>query len=176
VAFKAVGVGSVGLFCAIGLYATPDGDTLLLQLKATQPSVLAPFAGPSQHGHDGQRVVSGQRVMQAEPDMFLGWTQSNGQEFYVRQLKDPRLAAIGGKVEAASLPFYARLCGRTLARAHARAGDAAGIAGYLGHGDSFDTALAEWASAYADQTDRDFERFRQAIADHEIEVTAKETR
>jgi uncharacterized protein (DUF2252 family) len=170
VAFKAVGVGSVGLFCAIGLYATPDGDTMLLQLKAAGPSVLAQHAGASAYAHDGQRVVVGQRLLQAEPDLFLGWTQSGGHEFYVRQLKDPRLAAVGGKMESSSLPFYARLCGKTLGRAHARAGDAAMISGYLGDGDSFDDAVALWALAYADQTEQDFARFRGAIADGEIEA------
>ena len=170
VAFKAVGVGSVGLFSAIGLYATADGDTLLLQLKATRPSVLAPQAGPSLYAHDGQRVVVGQRLMQAEPDLFLGWTQSDGQDFYVRQLKDPRLARVGGKIESGSLSFYAKLCGTTLGRAHARAGDAAVISGYLGEDDSFDAAIAHWAIAYADQTEQDFRRFRSAIADGEIEA------
>ncbi len=168
VAFKAVGVGSVGLFCAIGLYGTADGDSLLLQLKAVSKSVLANFAGPGAYPHDGQRVVTGQRLLQAEPDLFLGWTQSGGQDFYVRQLKDPRLAAVGSKIEVKSLPFYARLCGRTLGRAHARAGDAAVISGYLGEGSGFDDAVAAWALAYAEQNRRDFSRFRQAIADGEI--------
>lgn len=176
VAFKAVGVGSVGLFCAIGLYATADGDTLLLQLKAVRPSVLAPHAGPSVYAHDGQRVVVGQRLLQAEPDLFLGWTQSGGQDFYVRQLKDPRLAAVGGKIETGALAFYARLCGKTLGRAHARAGDAAMISGYLGEGDSFDEAVALWALAYADQTEQDFQQFRTAIADGEIEAQTEKPR
>ena len=170
IAFKAVGVGSVGTFCAIGLFATPDGDTLLLQLKEANQAVLAPFAGESVFAHQGERVVVGQRLLQAEPDLFLGWTQAQGREFYVRRLKDPRLAAIGTDIEAQALPFYARLCGRTLARAHARAGDAAMIAGYLGEGDSFDEAVAQFALTYADQTTRDYARFRQAIADKQIEV------
>ena len=169
VAFKAVGVGSVGTFCAIGLYATPDGDTLLLQLKEAQASVLAPFAGASAYGQHGERVVVGQRIMQAEPDVFLGWAHSDGRAFYVRKLKDARLAAIGTEIEGELLPFYARLCGRTLARAHARGGDAAAIAGYLGCGDSFDAAIAHWSIGYADQTDRDFQRFRGAIAAGELE-------
>ena len=170
VAFKAVGVGSVGTFCAIGLFATADGDTLLLQLKQANASVLTPFAGPSGYAQHGQRVVVGQRMMQAEPDLFLGWTQSAGRDFYVRRLKDPRLAAIGAGIQAASLPFYARLCGRTLGRAHARAGDAAEIAGYLGESSSFDDAVAQFAMAYADQTQRDFRRFGEAVAAGEIEA------
>jgi uncharacterized protein (DUF2252 family) len=168
VAFKAVGVGSVGLFCAIGLYGSADGDSLLLQLKAVSKSVLAEFAGRSAYAHDGQRVVTGQRLLQAEPDQFLGWTQSGGQDFYVRQLKDPRLAAVASKFEAKSLPFYADLCGRTLGRAHARAGDAAMISGYLGEGSRFDDAVSAWALAYAGQNACDFRRFSQAIADGEI--------
>ena len=104
VAFKAVGVGSVGLFCAIGLYCTADGDSLLLQLKAVSKSVLADFAGPSVFSHDGQRVVTGQRLLQAEPDLFLGWTQSGGQDFYVRQLKDPRLAALAARLRRGPCP------------------------------------------------------------------------
>jgi uncharacterized protein (DUF2252 family) len=170
VAFKAVGVGSVGTFCAIGLYATADGDTLLLQLKEAKTSVLAPFAGASAYDHQGVRVVVGQRIMQAEPDVFLGWANSDGRAFYVRKLKDSRLAAIATEIEGELLPFYARLCGRTLARAHARGGDAAAIAGYLGDGDSFDEAIARWAIGYADQTDRDYQRFRGAIASGELEA------
>ncbi len=164
VAFKAVGVGSVGTFCAIGLFATADNDFMLLQLKEAQTSVLSPYAGASAYTHQGQRVVVGQRMMQAEPDLFLGWASAGGRDFYVRQLKDAHLAAIGQQIEAASLAFYARLCGRTLARAHARAGDAAAISGYLGDGDSFDEACAHFAIAYADQTAQDFQAFLSAIA------------
>jgi uncharacterized protein (DUF2252 family) len=170
VAFKAVGVGSVGTFCALGLYATPDGDTLILQLKEAMQAALAPYAGASVYKHQGERVVVGQRLLQAEPDLFLGWTQSGEREFYVRRLKDPRLAAIGSDIEAGALPYTAKLCGRTLARAHARAGDAAMIAGYLGDGDSIDQALGHFAIGYADQTERDFGRFRAAIAAGEIEI------
>ncbi len=175
VVFKAVGVGSVGTFCAIGLYATPDGDDLLLQLKEARPSVLAPFAGRSMFAHQGERVVAGQHMLQAEPDVFLSFTQSGGRDFYVRRLKDPRLASIAGLIEAQSLPFYARLCGRTLGRAHARAGDAASIAGYLGQGNSFIEAIAHWAMAYANQTERDFHCFRSAIASGRIEAQQEPT-
>lgn len=175
VAFKAVGVGSVGTFCAIGLYATADGDTLLLQLKQAMRSVLAPHAGDSAYDHAGQRVVVGQRMLQAEPDLFLGWTQTDGRDFYVRRLKDPHLAVIGAEIEASALPYTARLCGRTLARAHARAGDSAMISGYLGDGDSFDEAVAQFALAYGDQTQRDHARLLQAIAAHEIEATREKS-
>jgi uncharacterized protein (DUF2252 family) len=165
VAFKVVGVGSVGTFCAIGLFVSVDGAPLLLQIKQAQESVLAPFAGASAYHNHGERVVVGQRMMQAATDSFLGWTQTKlaGRNFYVRRLKDSRLADIGAMIEE-TLPFYAALCGRTLARAHARAGDAAGIAGYLGNGDTFDEAVADFAMAYADQTERDWRAFQAAIA------------
>lgn len=164
VAFKVVGVGSVGTFCAIALLVSGGGAPLLLQIKEAQQSVLAPSAGASEYANHGQRVVVGQRMLQAATDVFLGWTQSPLQErhFYVRRLKDSRLANIGIRLKMA-LPFYAELCGRTLARAHARAGDAAVVAGYLGSGTAFDEAIAEFAIAYADQTDRDWKAFLAAI-------------
>ena len=164
VAFKEVGVGSVGTFCAIGLLVSGDGAPLLLQIKEAQNSVLAPFAGASEYANQGQRVVVGQRMLQAATDVFLGWTQVpiDERHFYVRRLKDSRLADISARL-AAALPFYARLCGRTLARAHARAGDAAMVAGYLGQGEGFDTAMEEFATAYADQTERDWRAFLAAI-------------
>jgi uncharacterized protein (DUF2252 family) len=172
VAFKAVGVGSVGMFCAIGLFATADHDILLLQLKAAQPSVLAPYAGDSAYANQGQRVVVGQRMMQAAPDVFLGWNKTVADErhFYVRLLKDSHLATIGATLDGGALPFYARLCGRTLARSHARSGDSAEISGYLGDGDSFDDAIAEFAIAYADQTNADYEAFLAAIRAGRIEA------
>ena len=144
VAFKVVGVGSVGTFCALGLFTDRDGATLLLQLKEAQQSVLAPYAAPSVYVNQGQRVVTGQRIMQGEHDIFLGWTQEHcsDQYCYVRQLKDSRLAAIGEAIADAALPYYATLCGTALARAHARSGDAARIAGYMGSGGAFDAAIA----------------------------------
>jgi uncharacterized protein (DUF2252 family) len=165
VAFKVVGVGSVGTFCAIGLFVSAGGAPLLLQIKQAQDSVLAPAAGASAYRNQGQRVVVGQRMMQAATDVFLGWTQEPlaGRDFYVRRLKDARLADIGTMIEE-ELPFYAALCGRTLARAHARAGDAPAIAGYLGSGTAFDDAVTDFAMAYADQTERDWHVFTDAIA------------
>ncbi len=178
VAFKAVGVGSVGTFCAIGLFATADGDTLLLQIKEAQRSVLAPYAGDSDYANQGERVVVGQRMVQAAVDVFLGWAEGGPEHrnFYVRQLKDSRLAAVGANIAASALPFYARLCGRTLARAQARSGDAAKIAGYLGDGDTFDAALADFAMAYADQTDRDYAAFLEAIKTGRIEAAKEPAR
>ncbi|HEX3347254.1 MAG TPA: DUF2252 domain-containing protein [Acetobacteraceae bacterium] len=172
VAFKAVGVGSVGMFAAIGLFATADHEVLLLQLKEAQRSVLAPYAGDSAYANQGQRVVVGQRMMQAAADVFLGWNDASvdNRHFYVRGVKDSRLAGVGTSLEASGLPFYARLCGRTLARSHARSGDAAMISGYLGNSDSFDDAIAEFALAYADQTKADHEAFVAAIKSGRIEV------
>jgi len=164
VAFKVVGVGSVGTFCAIGLLMS-DGDApLLLQIKEAQASVLEPFAGKSDYADHGQRVVVGQRIMQAASDIFLGWMVEplDGRFFYVRRLKDSRLADIGSRI-AESLPFYADLCGRTLARAHARSGDAVAIAGYMGDGTGFERAIAEFAMTYADQTEKDWHAFQDAI-------------
>ena len=164
VAFKTVGVGSVGTFCAIGLFVADDGAPLLLQIKEAQASVLAPFAGASDYANHGERVVVGQRMMQAATDVFLGWSRNaiNGHYFYVRRLKDSRLANLGALLEEA-LPYYAKLCGRTLARAHARAGDALELSGYMGDDSEFEKAIAEFAVAYADQTTRDWQAFRNAI-------------
>jgi uncharacterized protein (DUF2252 family) len=169
VAFKAVGVGSVGTFCAIGLLTAGDGSVLLLQIKEAQESVLAPFAGHSSYANHGERVVVGQRMLQAATDGFLGWTRTpiDGRHFYIRRLKDSKLAGIGTQL-AAALPFYAALCGRTLARAHARAGDPALISGYAGRGAALDEAIADFAVAYADQTERDWRAFLAAIANGSI--------
>lgn len=169
-AFQVVGVGSVGRFCAVGLWLTDDGDPLLLQLKEAVPSVLAPFAGPSAYAHQGQRVVVGQRIMQAEPDVLLGWADAGGRHYYVRQLKDPRMAGVGEAVEHEALGFYARLCGRVLARAHARGGDPAMLAGYLGESDAMDEALAAFADAYADQMEADHAALLAAIDSGRVEA------
>jgi len=164
VAFKVVGVGSVGTFCAIGLFVSDDEAPLLLQIKEAQESVLAPYAGASQYAIHGERVVVGQRILQAATDVFLGWTKVavDGRYFYVRQLKDYQLAGLGARLETA-LPFYARLCGRTLARAHARSGDALAISAYLGEDDEFDEAIARFATAYAEQAERDWRALEAAI-------------
>lgn len=175
--FKVVGVGSVGTYCAIGLFATPDGETLLLQIKEAQESVLASHLAGPRYDNQGQRVVMGQRLMQASSDIFLGWTHSDAassdrpvrkldganRQFYVRRLKDSRLAAIGADVAQEGLDDYAALCGRALARAHARSGDVALIAGYLGSSDSFAEAIVGFSQVYADQTKKDWKAFNEAI-------------
>jgi uncharacterized protein (DUF2252 family) len=174
IAFKVVGVGSVGTFCAIGLFISDDDAPLLLQIKEAQPSVLAPFAGPSDYANHGQGVVVGQRMLQAAADIFLGWTGEplDGRYFYVRRLKDHRLADLGARL-AAALPFYAGLCGRTLARAHARSGDAVALSAYLNDGSVFDKAIAQFAAAYADQTEADWRRLLDAIETGRITAGAQ---
>ncbi len=177
VAFKAVGVGSVGTFCAIGLLTAGDGSPLLLQIKEAQELVLAPFAGTSDYANHGERVVVGQRMMQAATDVFLGWTRApiDKRYFYIRRLKDLRLANIGTQLQAA-LPFYASLCGRTLARAHARAGDSALVSGYAGNGTAFEEAISGFAVAYADQTAKDWHSFLAAIKAGRIVAATPETK
>jgi uncharacterized protein (DUF2252 family) len=172
VAFKVVGVGSVGTFCAIALLATADDATLLLQIKEARASVLAPYAGPSVYVNQGQRVVVGQRIMQTTPDLFLGWTMDPGddQRCYVRRFRDGRLAMISAELSDAGLAQHATLCGATLARGHARSGDAARIAGYMGSGGVFDAAIADFAVAYMAQTERDWRGFVEAIKAARIEA------
>jgi hypothetical protein len=162
-AFKAVGVGSVGTFCAVSLFTSSDGAPLFLQFKEAGKSVLE-CLGPKFDGHPGRRVVEGQRTMQAASDIFLGWTEDavSGRHFYVRHLKNRRLGSIGEIVEENALVSYARLCGRTLARAHARSADPALIAGYIGKSDAFDDALASFAMAYAARTQQDYDLLAKA--------------
>jgi uncharacterized protein (DUF2252 family) len=163
IAFKVVGVGSVGTFCAIGLYMCGDGTPLFLQIKEAGKSVLERLASKF-NGHQGQRVVEGQRVMQAASDVFLGWTEdaASHRYFYVRQLKNRRLGSVGELVEEQALASYAQLCGRTLARAHARSADPAVLAGYMGKSDALDSALASFAMAYAVRTHDDHARLVKA--------------
>jgi uncharacterized protein (DUF2252 family) len=163
VAFKAVGVGSVGTFCAVGLFMSGDGAPLFLQVKEASKSVLECLA-PKFRKHPGQRVVEGQRVMQAASDVFLGWTEdeASSRYFYVRQLKNRRLGSIGEVVEQQALVHYAELCGRTLARAHARSADPAILAGYMGKSGAMDDALASFAMAYAVRTQSDYDLLKKA--------------
>jgi uncharacterized protein (DUF2252 family) len=158
-AFKAVGVGSVGTFCCVGLFLTDDNEPLFLQIKQAQNSVLERLGDKFGYkGHQGRRVVEGQQMMQAASDIFLGYTQDDdsGRQFYVRTLKNRRLGEISEISEGEALSGYAQLCGRTLARAHARSGDPAAIAGYMGKSEVFDDAIASFAMAYADQTMVDY--------------------
>ena len=164
IAYKIVGIGSVGTLCAIVLLTTADGAGLLLQVKQAEQSALAGAGADSPYGNQGERVVMGQRLMQAAPDLFLGWTRDDlGRDFYIRRLKDSRLARIGEAIEADALGFYATLCGQTLARAHARSSDAATIAGYLGGGGKFADAIVDFARHYGERTLADWAVFRAHI-------------
>ena len=166
---KAVGVGSVGTRCyVVLLQGNNDQDPLFLQIKEAGPSALEPFAAKSQYGNHGQRVVHGQRQTQAASDIFLGWGRLKGVDFYVRQLRDMKGSAEVSLLPPDQMSLYAELCGWALARAHARSGDAATIAGYLGTGDAFDEALVAFATAYADQTERDHAALMAAITSGKV--------
>jgi uncharacterized protein (DUF2252 family) len=166
---KVVGVGSVGTRAWIVLMlGNDDNDPLFLQVKEAGPSVLEPYLGKSKFAHSGQRVVEGQRLMQSASDIMLGWIRAPGtdgaeHEFYTRQLWDGKGSAIVEAMEPSAMTAYAEICGWTLAHAHARSGDTVAIAAYLGSGDSFDRALAAFAEAYADQNERDYAAFGDAI-------------
>jgi uncharacterized protein (DUF2252 family) len=165
VARKVVGVSSVGLGCyALLLQGAGSDDPLFLQLKEARPSVLEAHVNRSAFPHNGQRVVAGQRIMQAASDPLLGWTQLGGRDFYVRQLRDMKATIPIERFDADGLADYAALCASVLARAHACSGDGAQIAGYLGRGDQFDSALARYAESYADQVEQDHQALLAAIA------------
>jgi uncharacterized protein (DUF2252 family) len=164
VAVKVVGVGSVGTRCAIALFLADEVDPLFLQIKEARQSVIETPGGETRFAHQGERVVVGQRLMQAASDIFLGWAEVPGsQDYYVRQLRDMKVSVDVDTFRAQTLIDYGVVCGWALARAHAKAGDAATISGYLGRGDRFDRAIARYACAYADQVERDFAAFEAAI-------------
>ncbi len=164
VAQKVVGVGSVGTRCYVVLLLGNDSnDPLLLQIKEAQASVLERYLGPGAHPNHAQRVVCGQRLMQAASDLFLGWTRLDRTDFYIRQLRDMKLSVDLTTLTPDGFIEYCRFCAWALARAHARSGDPAQISGYLGTSDVFDRALAAFATTYADQTERDHARFVAAL-------------
>jgi uncharacterized protein (DUF2252 family) len=166
---KVVGVGSVGTRAWILLMlGRDDQDPLFLQAKEAQESVLERFVGKSQYANSGQRVVAGQRLMQAASDIFLGWDRLTGldgqvRDFYMRQLRDWKGSADVDTMGASVMTLYGRICAATLARAHARSGDRIAIASYLGNSDVFDRAIADFSSAYADQNERDYQALAQAV-------------
>jgi uncharacterized protein (DUF2252 family) len=164
-ALKVVGVGSVGTRCFIVLLEGRDqDDPLILQAKEATASVLEPYVEGTRHTNHGERVVVGQRLMQATPDIFLGWTRGpGGRDFYFRQLWDMKGSVDTATLRLPGMVFYGMLCARSLARAHARSGDSIAIAAYLGNSDTFDGAVADFAEAYADQNDRDHAAFKAAI-------------
>ena len=151
-----------------------DDDPIFLQIKEAQKSVLEPYAGKSQHGNRGERVVAGQRLMQSASDIFLGWTRGgNGRDYYLRQLRDAKLSGIIEDWDVSSLREWGKLCAWALARAHSRSGDPAGIAGYLGSNATFDDAICEFAVEYADQNLRDFRTFIRAIREGRVTIMAE---
>ena len=174
---KVIGVGSVGTHDRIALYLGVDGqDPLFLQIKEAQPSVLERFVGKSEYPNHGQRVIAGQRLMQAATDIFIGWQRVrsglDGQErdFYVRQLKDWKGSLVLEAMGPPALAAYGTACGWTLARAHARSGDRIAISAYLGKSDAFDRAMASFAETYADQNERDFAALQAAVASRRVKA------
>ncbi len=174
-AAKVVGIGSVGTRCFIGLFFSPENHPLLLQFKEACPSVLEPYAGKSVYENHGQRIVMGQRLMQSSSDIFLGWMRGRrGYYFFGRQLRDMKFSIAIEDVSVVQLKRYAEMCGWTLARAHAKSGDAAAISGYLGKSDVFDQAIGEFALAYADQTERDHAALVAAVKVGRVEALVEE--
>ena len=172
IAQKVVGVGSVGTRCAIvlALGGAEGDDPLFMQIKEASASVLEPYAGASPYANHGERVVIGQRLMQAASDVLLGWTTFNGKDYYVRQLRDMKFSAEVETMDPVLFTAYVELCAATLARAHARTSDAAQISGYLGKGDTFDRAIASFAEAYADQMERDHAALLAAIKEGRVQA------
>ncbi len=176
IAIKVVGVGSVGTTCAVMLLMAGERDPLFLQLKEARASVLEAYAGKSAYPNHGQRVVMGHRLMQSASDIFLGWTEGRaGRQFYIRQLRDAKIKPMVETFDAADMAVYAQWCGYSLARSHARSGDAAQISGYLGESDTFDQAIADFSAAYADQTERDHAALKKAARKGKVEVLIERT-
>ena len=180
VARKVVGVGSVGTRAWVVLMDAGDGvEPLFLQAKEAQPSVLAEYAGRSQYTNQGERVVAGQHLQQAQSDIFLGWTRVANpldgvdRDFYVRQLKDWKFSVPIEMMLPKGMTLYARLCGWTLARAHARSGDRIALAAYLGGSDRFDQAIADFAETYADQNELDYAALQAAVKDGKAEAATE---
>jgi hypothetical protein len=179
VARKVVGVGSVGTRAWVLLMDAGDGvEPLFLQAKEAQTSVLAEYCGRSAYRNQGERVVAGQHLMQAESDIFLGWTLAPGpdkidRDFYVRQLKDWKFSFPIELMIPPGMTIYARLCGWALARAHARSGDRIALAAYLGGSGAFDEAIADFAEAYADQNERDYAALQAAVKEGKVEAATE---
>ncbi|HLK00954.1 MAG TPA: DUF2252 family protein, partial [Streptosporangiaceae bacterium] len=172
IARKVVGVGSVGTQSWIVLLEARDGtEPLLLQAKQAQQSVLAAYTRPSGYDNQGERVVAGQRLMQAASDIFLGWQRIAGNaDYYLRQLRDWKYSAPIAQLDPNLMARYGSLCGWTLARAHARTGDRVAIATYLGDSAKFDVAVSAFARAYADQTEKDHAALAKAVATGRIKA------
>ncbi|HXA76419.1 MAG TPA: DUF2252 domain-containing protein [Candidatus Acidoferrales bacterium] len=171
IARKVVGVGSVGTRCAVALLMAGAEDPLFLQFKEANTSVLAPYAGKSRYENQGERVVTGQRMLQSASDIFLGWARDDqGRDYYFRQLRDMRMKIDVTQMSRQDWLEYVQICGWTLARAHARTGDPGRIGGYLGKSEAFDRAIEKFAVAYADQTERDHAALLKAIRAGKIQA------
>jgi uncharacterized protein (DUF2252 family) len=174
VARMVVGVGSVGTRCAVVLLMAGPNDALFLQVKEARASVLEAYAGKSRYSNHGERVVTGQRMLQSGSDIFLGWTRDGeGRDYYFRQLHDMKMTVDVEEMSKQDQFEYAELCGWALARAHSRTGDPARIAGYIGKSDAFVRAIAKFAAAYADQTERDHAELVKAIRAGKLPANAK---
>jgi uncharacterized protein (DUF2252 family) len=174
-ALKVVGIGSVGTRCNVALLYSEENHPLILQVKEARRSVLEPYTQPCDYENQGERVVMGQRLIQSSSDIFLGWVRGRrGYDFFVRQLRDMKLSLPVEGLSAVQLSRYAAYCGWTLARAHARSGDAATISGYLGKGEAFDEAMGDFAVAYADQTERDHAALVEAVNQGRIDALVEE--
>jgi uncharacterized protein (DUF2252 family) len=174
IAMKVVGVGSVGTVCAMMLLLAKENDPLLLQIKEARSSVLEPYVNKNEYESNGQRIVIGQQIMQSASDLFLGWTNYNNRDYYVRQLKDMKVSAIVEDQPFVMAKFYVKACAMVLAKAHARSGDSALIAGYLGKNETFDYAMGDFAKSYAAQTVEDHEAMVEAIRSGRIEAQPEE--
>ena len=176
VALKVVGVGSVGTRCFVVLLINEKQEPLFIQVKEAGPSVLEAYTQKSIFDHNGQRVVEGQRLVQAASDIFLGWSTGPlaGRHYYLRQLKDKKIGLDVENFDKDLLSSYAKLCGRMLARAHAKAGNAALLSGYMGSADVLDEAISEFAVKYADQTENDYDDFMKAVKSGKLEVKKDE--
>lgn len=175
-AMKVVGIGSVGTRCSVILLFSEENHPLILQVKEARRSVLEPYTQPSEYENQGQRVVVGQRLTQSSSDIFLGWVRSQklGYDFFVRQLRDMKFSIPVEGASGEQLQRYGEFCGWTLARAHARSGDAATISGYLGKADIFDKAMGKFAVAYADQTEQDYAALVEAVRSGRVEAIIEE--
>jgi len=169
-AFKVVGIGSVGLDCGIALLISGNGDPLFLQIKEARRSVLEPYCGALPFQQHGERVVVGQRIMQAASDLFLGWFRAGERHYYVRQLRDATIKPVVETMRPRDLKIFARFCGWALARAHKRSGDSVKLSGYMGKNERFEDAIALFAGRYADQNARDYKALLAAIRSGRVEA------
>lgn len=172
IAIKVVGIGSIGTLCWVMLLMDNDNNPFFLQVKEARASVLEEFAGKSKFENHGRRVVNGYKLMQPYSDIFLGWSRGRLQnkDYYIRQLRDMKIKVNVESFGKAELDIYADWCGQALALSHARSGDSARIAGYMGKGDVFDKAIGKFSMAYADQNEKDFAKFKRAIRTGELEA------